>query len=462
MPPITALGPEFGLHEGVVSAHPSTSGGNAHFSDGLAADCGQKTTTGLSGICVESDFGNLDNLFNASSASALSNASSSAGSSALQKKTFVDQQHLQQLGQNSLNTLFSQHSRQQVTGATPNPFAAFGGMDPQAQDDFEADARAVSSSFGGNFKNRSEGNYMFVATIVDPNQEDAAPQQMLFLPGYNEVVPMPVSTANFTPSNSGGVISNPNASINAFSGSGSAQGFMMSSFASLPVVFPASSTSKNGLVTDDFALQQQSQPHQQQERQRLFALNSLEDSFAAASDAQQQHQLSLGAPALQFWSQPVSTPGLASKLSQQVLPAMQHVLPQASAPEQKLKKAEVAAMPIRPLSAYNFFFSDERERILQNATNGTAEEVFDNNKKQCLLLQHLAKDRSKRRPHRKTHGKINFTTLSKLIGHRWKSLPDERKNFYREVAATDLERYQRELRVGTPTCSSGKIDTRVM
>ena len=107
-------------------------------------------------------------------------------------------------------------------------------------------------------------------------------------------------------------------------------------------------------------------------------------------------------------------------------------------------------MPIRPLSAYNFFFSDERERILHNKTNDTDDEVFDSAKKQRLLLQHLAKDRTKRRPHRKTHGKINFTTLSKLIGQRWKSLPDDRKNFYREVAAIDLERYQRELRERSP------------
>ena len=96
-------------------------------------------------------------------------------------------------------------------------------------------------------------------------------------------------------------------------------------------------------------------------------------------------------------------------------------------------------------SNYN---SDERERILTGKEND--DDVYDSAKKQRLLLQHLAKDRSKRRPHRKTHGKINFTTLSKLIGQRWKQLPDERKNFYREVAAIDLERYQRELRERSP------------
>lgn len=96
--------------------------------------------------------------------------------------------------------------------------------------------------------------------------------------------------------------------------------------------------------------------------------------------------------------------------------------------------------PVKALSAYNFFFRDERERIL----NG-AEEDYSEAKQQKLLTGHWFRDRSKKRRHRKTHGKIAFTTLSRMVSQRWKELAEERKNFYKEVAAKDLERYRREL-----------------
>ena len=124
--------------------------------------------------------------------------------------------------------------------------------------------------------------------------------------------------------------------------------------------------------------------------------------------------------------------------------------------------AIVEGQPIRPLSAYNFFFADEREKVLkegqvQEDSKDTEkqtevakeaaveeEETFDD-KKTRLLGQHLTKDRTKRRPHRKTHGKIGFTGLSKIVGKRWRLLPDERKQAYRDIAAADLERYQKEV-----------------
>lgn len=96
--------------------------------------------------------------------------------------------------------------------------------------------------------------------------------------------------------------------------------------------------------------------------------------------------------------------------------------------------------PLRALSAYNFFFRDERERVL----NGGSQELTEDKASQ-LLQDHWGRDRTKKRRHRKTHGKIDFTTLSKLISTRWKELPEQDKEFYRQVAAKDWERYQREL-----------------
>ena len=95
--------------------------------------------------------------------------------------------------------------------------------------------------------------------------------------------------------------------------------------------------------------------------------------------------------------------------------------------------------PLRALSAYNFFFRDERERILSGV-----EAEWTETKKQKLLEEHWFQDRHKKRRHRKTHGKIDFTSLSKLISSRWKELAESRKDFYRQVAARDFSRFKQE------------------
>jgi hypothetical protein len=122
----------------------------------------------------------------------------------------------------------------------------------------------------------------------------------------------------------------------------------------------------------------------------------------------------------------------------------------------KVQAETTAQLPIRALSAYNFFFRDERERII-NCDDGDdpldpaslkakRDAVsFNEEKKKLLLSGHWFRDRTAKRRHRKTHGKIAFTALSKVIAQAWRDLPESEKAFYREVAADDLERYQREL-----------------
>lgn len=229
-----------------------------------------------------------------------------------------------------------------------------------------AAANAANSNGGGGQNGGAPS--MFVATLVDPTQENATPQQMLFLPGTNQVIPM----------------------------SGANEGQLLS-LNDMPVVFqPQAGTGA-----------------------------STQPMFNATPQELAPMQLPTLHPRGPLGATVATAP------------------PPPTKPE---KKEPAANMPIRPLSAYNFFFSDERERILNDDDSGGSDDVYDDAKKQRLLLAHLAKDRTKRRPHRKTHGKINFTTLSKLIGQRWRALSEERKNFYRQVASIDLERYQRELR----------------
>mmetsp|Transcript_41416 Transcript_41416/g.99205 ORF Transcript_41416/g.99205 Transcript_41416/m.99205 type:complete len:703 (-) Transcript_41416:120-2228(-) len=130
--------------------------------------------------------------------------------------------------------------------------------------------------------------------------------------------------------------------------------------------------------------------------------------------------------------------------------------------KRKKQKKKPADMPRRPLSAYNLFFSEERERILKELddpdkaektfTEKTEEETAADKadesseaegkttKKPQALLRPLLQSEMKRRPHRKTHGKISFRALAAMVGKRWKSLPGERKQYYQNLAKVDMVR----------------------
>lgn len=125
--------------------------------------------------------------------------------------------------------------------------------------------------------------------------------------------------------------------------------------------------------------------------------------------------------------------------------------------KRRYNKKKPSDMPRRPLSAYNLFFSDERERILQEIEakekgeeTPQTEEVEDKavdyaNKKPKALLRPLLPSEKKRRPHRKTHGKISFRELAQMVGRRWKALPDEKRAHYQELAKEDMTRQKKAM-----------------
>jgi hypothetical protein len=85
-------------------------------------------------------------------------------------------------------------------------------------------------------------------------------------------------------------------------------------------------------------------------------------------------------------------------------------------------------MPKRPLSAYNIFFREERQEIL-------GEEV---------AREFEITDQSKRK-HRKTHGKVGFADMARMISLKWKDLSDDRKQPFIERAEKEKQKYLEEV-----------------
>jgi HMG (high mobility group) box len=114
--------------------------------------------------------------------------------------------------------------------------------------------------------------------------------------------------------------------------------------------------------------------------------------------------------------------------------------------KKRTHKKKPLDMPRRPLSAYNLFFSEERERILKEIEKkeGKDDEIpgaeAPEEEKPKALLRPLIPAEKKRRPHRKTHGKISFQELARMVGERWKNLPDDERKYYQDLAQEDMKR----------------------
>jgi hypothetical protein len=83
--------------------------------------------------------------------------------------------------------------------------------------------------------------------------------------------------------------------------------------------------------------------------------------------------------------------------------------------------------PNRPLSAYNFFFRQQRTHMLGDDKPSPMMELL------------------KKKVHCKTHGKIGFAEMAREIGRKWKALDPETKTDFEAMAKKEKERYDIEL-----------------
>lgn len=106
-------------------------------------------------------------------------------------------------------------------------------------------------------------------------------------------------------------------------------------------------------------------------------------------------------------------------------------------PARKPVKKKAKNKPKRQLSAHNYLFKEDREKLLaivQNEDNATELREKNPDMTDQVVSKLLKKD-----------GKISFAEKGKIIGKQWKDITKEKKERHDNLASHDADRHKAEM-----------------
>eukprot|EP00751_Fragilariopsis_kerguelensis_P041978 CAMPEP_0171022776 /NCGR_PEP_ID=MMETSP0736-20130129/31675_1 /TAXON_ID=186038 /ORGANISM="Fragilariopsis kerguelensis, Strain L26-C5" /LENGTH=187 /DNA_ID=CAMNT_0011461759 /DNA_START=222 /DNA_END=781 /DNA_ORIENTATION=+ len=112
------------------------------------------------------------------------------------------------------------------------------------------------------------------------------------------------------------------------------------------------------------------------------------------------------------------------------------------------RKKRPKNMPTLPLSAYNIFFREERQRYMATMNRNAATKTTTNNRQQQQQAVAVGCSPSPRIK------KMSFEQLGKVIGTAWRTLPPHQKHILEAQAEVDRDRYNQEMIVYQNTNST--------
>ena len=104
--------------------------------------------------------------------------------------------------------------------------------------------------------------------------------------------------------------------------------------------------------------------------------------------------------------------------------------------------------PKKPVTAYNFFFKEQREKIIK-LLNGKEVEDNDPGSDDYIFPESIERLR-------REDGNIKYVEIARLIGERWKTISQGSLIKYNRLAAVDLKRYTEEMKNYVPPPEGAK------